>query len=149
MADTEQVEEGGRGVDGGREEATDPVLVLAQVRVREQGDVGDELVGVVVAGNVQAEGVGNGRIHRVGSSRMEGDHRFHTGSGKGEVRMWQAVQVVGCDSDVKGVAAVVAAQWSRMNNCRGGRTAYGLGEVESGKLERLAAVAEVAGSVLV
>jgi hypothetical protein len=43
-------------MDGGREEAMD----REPAPVRERGDAGDELVGVVVEGNVQVVEVGNG-----------------------------------------------------------------------------------------
>jgi hypothetical protein len=135
VADTEQVEEGDHEMDGGWEEVLNPelVLVLVQGQEQEQGGVGDELVGVVVGGNVQVE-VDSAHIRQVDSSRLEGDHSFHIGSGEGEVRMWQADQVVGCDSGVKGVV-VAAAQYARTNNCHDGRTVFdrrvaGLGKPE-------------------
>lgn len=108
-------------MDGELEEAAVPVL--GQEQGQEQGGVDDEAVGVVVEGNVQAEEVGNDRTHQVGSSRMEGDHSFRIDSGEEEVRMWQADQVVECDSGVKGVAAAVA-RWARTNNCHDGHTVY-------------------------
>jgi hypothetical protein len=54
VADTEWVEEGDHGMDGGLEEVMGPEPVLVQEQEQARGDVGDELVGVVAEGNVQA-----------------------------------------------------------------------------------------------
>ena len=64
VAGTEQVE-GEHGTDDVQEGAMNPEPALAQEQEQEQeqGDVGDELAGVVVVvGNVQAE-VGSDHIH--------------------------------------------------------------------------------------
>lgn len=53
---------------------------------------------------------------------MEGDHSSRIGNGEVEGHTWQVDRIVGCDSDVKGVVAVEAAQCVRTNNCHGGRT---------------------------
>jgi hypothetical protein len=63
VADTERVEEGEHGMDDGREGAMGPEPVLVQEQVQVQGDVGDELVGVVVERNVQGVEVGSDHIH--------------------------------------------------------------------------------------
>ena len=63
VADTERVEEDDHGMDGGWEEVMGPEPVLVQEREQAQGDVGDELAGVVVEGNVQAVEVGSDHIH--------------------------------------------------------------------------------------
>ena len=135
VADTKQGEEGDHGTDDGR--ALDPELVLVPEQEQERGDVGDELVGAVVEDNVQGVEVGNDHTRRAGSSQTEGDHSFHIDSEEVEVRTWQADQVVGCDNDVKDVAAAaaaaVAAQCARMNNSHDGRTDYGQRVVVSGK----------------
>ena len=130
VAGTELVEEGDHGVDDGRGEARSQEQVL--VRARTRGDVDDEPVGVVAEGNVQAvEEAGNGRIHRVDSSRMEGDRSFRIGSGEVADRMRQADRVAGCDSGVKEVAAAV--QCAHTNNCHGDRTGFGRGAVGLGR----------------
>lgn len=135
VADTKQGEEGDHGMDDGRGVALDPELVLVLGQEQERGDVGDELVGVVVEDNVQGVEVGNDHTRRAGSSQTEGDHSFHIDSEEAEVRTWQAVQVVGCDNGAKDVVvAAVAAQCARMNNSHDGRTDYGQRVVVSGKL---------------
>ena len=65
VADTGRVEEGAHGMDDGREGAMDPELAPGQEQEQAQarGDVGDELAGVVVEGNVQAVEVDSDRIH--------------------------------------------------------------------------------------
>jgi hypothetical protein len=104
VADMKLVGEGGHGMDDEKGEVMDQELVLVREREQAQGDAGGELVGVVVGGNVQA-GAGNDRIHRVDSSRVEGDHSFHIDSGEVADHMWRADRVVGCDSGVKEVEA--------------------------------------------
>jgi len=132
VAYTGWVEGDEHGMDGGREEAMNPEPVLVREPELAQGDVGDELVGVVVEGSVQAVEAGNGHTHRVDPSRMEEGHSFHIGSEGGEVHTWQADQVGGCDSGVKGVAAV-AAQFARTSNCHDGHTVYDQRVVGSGR----------------
>lgn len=132
VADTEREEEDDHGMDGERE-AMGPKPALVQVQVQARRDVGDELVGAVVEGNVQAVEVGSDHIRQIDSSQMEGVHSFHMDSGEVGVRTWQVDQIVGCDNGVKGVAAA-AAQCARTNNYHDGRTEYGQGVVVSGKL---------------
>ena len=83
---TKRMEGGGHEMDGGRE-AMNPEPVLVQEREQAQGDVGDELAGVVVEGNVQMVAADNGHIHQVDPSQMEEGHKFHIGSEEGEVHM--------------------------------------------------------------
>lgn len=129
MADTEWVEEGDHEMDDELEEVMDQALVQVREQERARGDVGDELVVVVVEGNVQA--VGNGHIHQADSSRMEGDHSSRIGSEEVEVRTWQTDQVAGCGNGVKGVAVAVA-QCARTNNFHDGRIEHDQRVVGSG-----------------
>ena len=65
VADTERAEEGEHGMDDEWEGAMDPErsLMQAQEQAQARGDVGDELAGVVVEGNVQAVEVGSDHSH--------------------------------------------------------------------------------------
>jgi hypothetical protein len=87
----------------------------------------------VAEGNVQVvEEAGNDRIHRVDSSRMEGDHRFHIDSVEAEDHMWQVDQAVGCDNGVKEVVAAVV-QCAHRSNCHDGHTGCDQRMAGSGK----------------
>jgi len=65
VADTDQVEGGAHGMGDGREGAMDPAPAPGQEQeqAQAQGDVGDELAGVAVEGNVQAVEVDSDHIH--------------------------------------------------------------------------------------
>ena len=148
VADTERAEEGDRGSDDGweGEVGPEPALVRAQVQTRVRRDVDDGLVDVVVGDNVQAVEVGSDHIRWVESSRMEGGRSCYIGNAEVEVRMKQVDRVVGCDNDVKGVAAGVQVQCVRTSNCHDGRIEYCQGTLGSGKSGKPAAVAGVVGS---
>jgi hypothetical protein len=133
-ADMKLVEEGDHEMGDEKGEVMGRVPVPVREREQTRRDAGGELVGVVVAeGNVQTEEAGSDHIHRVDSSRMEGDHNCHTDSGEVEDHRWQGDRVVEYDNDAKEVAVV--AQRAHTNNFHDDRTECDqrvVGSVKSG-----------------
>ena len=108
-------------------------LVRPWVRAQVRRDADDGLAGVVEGDNVQAVEVGSDHIRWVDSSRMGGDRSYHIGNAEVEVHTRLVGQVVGCDNDVKVVAAEVQVQCVHTSNSHDGRIEYCQGMVGSGK----------------